>query len=55
MSRPTFDEQRSQPKPCPCGRHSITGGTPLVCPWAPPRVPGRFGAVWADLDAGESE
>jgi hypothetical protein len=46
----TFDERRSRPITCPCGRHWITGGEPLYCPWAPVHVPGRAGAIWAQPD-----
>lgn len=40
LYRRTFDEARSQPRPCPCGKHTITSsaGPVLVCPWAPPHT-----------------
>jgi hypothetical protein len=50
----TFDERRDRPHPCACGRHQHTGES-VYCPWAPVRVPGRWGAVWAqpEQEAGE--
>ncbi len=54
-TQPTFDEARSQPQPCPCGRHVLTTGSgtpPLYCPWATPRPTGRWGVVWVQDDEG---
>ena len=52
QARGTFDEHRSQPQDCPCGRHKITGYLPpgLPCPYAPPHV-GR----WAQPDREQCE
>jgi hypothetical protein len=42
----TFDERRERPRPCPCQRHTITGGDPLYCPFPQlPRGPANYGAI----------
>ena len=51
----TYDEQLSQPQPCPCGRHVLTAaggrGVVLYCPWAAVRPVSRWGVVWAQPDS----
>ena len=52
----TFDEQRSQPQPCPCGRHNLTAaggaGVVLYCPWAVVRpAASLYAAVVAQPDS----
>ena len=47
--RGTFDDERSQRRPCPCNRHTVTGHwTRLYCPFAAPLTPGRWGVIWAE-------
>ena len=43
---PTFDDLRTRPQPCPCGRHQVTGHRQplIVCPWQPALRPGVYGA-----------
>lgn len=53
QARGTFDEERSRPVPCRCGRlvsgvHDCQQGCP--CPWAVPLTPGKWGVLWADPD-----
>ena len=34
QARGTYDEARDTPRPCPCGRHLVTGyWSRLTCPW----------------------
>lgn len=49
----SYDDQQV----CPCGRHLVRATwTRPYCPFAPPRVPGRWGVLWAqpeDMPLGE--
>jgi hypothetical protein len=54
ISPRTFDDKRVQSHPCTCGRHRHTGDG-HYCPWAPVRVPGRWGAIWAQADLEDAE
>lgn len=52
MTRPTYDEQRDRRRPCACGRHMVTGGDWLTCPWAV-LVRGRWGVLYtSEVEAG---
>lgn len=57
MTRPpSYDEGRAVPRACQCGRHWVTGyWSRLFCPFAAPRVTGRWGVLWADVDAEAAE
>lgn len=47
--RGTFDHDREAPRPCLCGRHTVTGRwTRPYCPFAPPLTPGRWGVLWSE-------